>query len=147
MGRVVRKHEPLLPDKAGPTPAIDRCLSRPDDELQWFRSCLRSMFMDQSDSGHAFVSWLLFLLLGIAVPAGSHFVLSFRPQRRPYDASVQVSLSAVSGASFLCLSTVLRRYVTFVFLSISSYFLLVLSILVLGYIYIYARRSSSAFMD
>ncbi|KAJ4758037.1 hypothetical protein LUZ62_068412 [Rhynchospora pubera] len=102
--------DPLLPDKVGPTPSISRCLSRPDDELLWFRSCLRWMFMDQSDSTNAFVSWVLFFILAIAVPAWSHFVLAFRPQRQPYDAAVQVSLSAVSAASFLTLSAVLRRY-------------------------------------
>ncbi|KAF3329514.1 hypothetical protein FCM35_KLT04845 [Carex littledalei] len=110
MGRVGRKQEPLLPDKAGPMPAVEQCLPGTDDELQWFRSCLQWMFMDQSDRSHAIISWVLFFLLGIVVPAVSHFVLSFRPERRPYGGVVQVSLSAASGCSFLCFSTVLRRY-------------------------------------
>lgn len=107
MGRVGRKQEPLLPDKAGP---MQMQAVETDDELQWFRSCLQWMFMDQSDNSHAIISWVLFSLLGIVVPAVSQFVLSFRPERRPYAAVVQVSLSAASGCSFLCLSTVLRRY-------------------------------------
>ncbi|XP_078182023.1 uncharacterized protein LOC144575678 [Carex rostrata] len=113
MWRVGRQQEPLLPDNAGSMPAaVEQRPPRPndEDELQWFRSCLQWMFMDQSDRSHAMISWVLFILLGIVVPAVSHFVLSFRPQRRPYNAAVQVSLSAASAASFLCLSTVLRRY-------------------------------------
>ncbi|KAJ3679105.1 hypothetical protein LUZ60_017116 [Juncus effusus] len=95
--------DPLLP-------AISRTLSRPDDELKWFRSCLRWMFMDQSGKGLTILSWLLFLLLAIIMPVVQHFLLAYREERRPYNAAVQVSLSAASTASFLCLSSKVGKY-------------------------------------
>ncbi|CAD5165366.1 uncharacterized protein LOC103996294 [Musa acuminata AAA Group] len=88
-----------------------RCPSRRDDDLRNFRSCLRWLCLDQSGSGYrAAVSWAVFLLLAVAVPAVSHFVLAFRPQRRPYDLVVQLSLTAASALSFLTLSSVTRSY-------------------------------------
>ncbi|CAM0909910.1 unnamed protein product [Alopecurus aequalis] len=104
--------EPLLPEvlKGGGRGAMmRRTMSRPDDELQSFRSCLRLVCLDHSTPGRAAVSWLLFLLLAVVVPAVEHFLLAFRPTRRPFDAVVQLSLSAASGASFLCLSSFFRR--------------------------------------
>ncbi|XP_072963690.1 uncharacterized protein [Typha angustifolia] len=101
-----RGNEALLPTKS----TYARCPSRPDDELQWFRSCLRCMCMDQSNGWHALISWLLFFTLALAVPAISHFVLSYNPHRRPYDSVVQVALSAAAAASFLFLFSVVRRY-------------------------------------
>lgn len=107
--------EPLLPEVlkggggGGRGATMQRSLSRADDELQWFRSCLRWVCMDHSAPGRAALSWLLFLLLAVVVPATAHFLLAFRPSRRPFDAVVQVSLSAASGASFLCLSSSFRR--------------------------------------
>jgi hypothetical protein len=104
--------EPLLPEmlKGGGRGAmLQRTMSRADDELQWFRSCLRWVCMDHSAPGGAALSWLLFILLAVVVPAIAHFLLAFRPSRRPFDAVVQLSLSAASGASFLCLSSSFRR--------------------------------------
>uniref|UniRef100_A0ACD6ACR8 Uncharacterized protein n=1 Tax=Avena sativa TaxID=4498 RepID=A0ACD6ACR8_AVESA len=104
--------EPLLPEmlKGGGRGAmLQRTMSRADDELQWFRSCLRWVCMDHSAPGGAALSWLLFVLLAVVVPAIAHFLLAFRPSRRPFDAVVQLSLSAASGASFLCLSSSFRR--------------------------------------
>ncbi|XP_006656279.1 uncharacterized protein LOC102707685 [Oryza brachyantha] len=110
--------EPLLPAAlkggagagAGRRAAMmQRCVSREDDELQWFRSCLRWVCMDHSGPGGAALSWLLFLLLAVAVPAAAHLLLTFRASRRPFSAVVQVSLSAASAAGFLCLSSCFRR--------------------------------------
>ncbi|KQK17580.1 uncharacterized protein LOC100842014 [Brachypodium distachyon] len=107
--------EPLLPEvfKGGGggrgAATLQRSVSRADDELQWFRSCLRWVCMDHSAPGRAAMSWLLFLLLGVVVPAVAHFLLAFRASRRPFNAVVQLSLSAASAASFLCLSSSFRR--------------------------------------
>ncbi|XP_062178607.1 uncharacterized protein LOC133883328 isoform X1 [Phragmites australis] len=105
--------EPLLPSalkRAGRAAAMaERCASRADDELQWFRSCLRWVCMDHSGPGQAALSWLLFLVLAVLVPAAAHFLLAFRASRQPFSAVVQLSLSAASAASFLCLSSSFRR--------------------------------------
>ncbi|CAL5041809.1 unnamed protein product [Urochloa decumbens] len=100
--------EPLLPSalKRG---VMERCASRTDDELQWFRSCLRWVCMDHTDPIESALSYLLFLVLGVAVPATSHFLLAFRASRRPFSAVVQLSLTAASAAAFLCLSSSFRR--------------------------------------
>ncbi|URE22314.1 hypothetical protein MUK42_15458 [Musa troglodytarum] len=98
--------EPLMPSKV----SYARNLSRADDELKFFRSCLRWMCIDQSNTRHAMVSWSLFLLLGVFVPIASHFVLSCAPTRRTYDAVVQLSLTSASSLSYLCLSAFVRRY-------------------------------------
>ncbi|RZS11175.1 hypothetical protein BHM03_00042485 [Ensete ventricosum] len=87
-----------------------RSLSRADDELRNFRSCLRWMCIDQSDVRHAVISWSLFLLLGVFIPLVSHFVLSCALTRRAYDVVVQLSLTFASGLSYLCLSGFVRRY-------------------------------------
>ncbi|KAL5225905.1 hypothetical protein ABZP36_012544 [Zizania latifolia] len=107
--------EPLLPAalKRGGGGAgmamLQRCVSRADDELLWFRSCLRWVCMDHSGPCGAALSWLLFVLLAVAVPAAAHFLLAFRESRRPFSAVVQVSLSSASAAGFLCLSSSFRR--------------------------------------
>ncbi|TVU08242.1 hypothetical protein EJB05_41639 [Eragrostis curvula] len=111
---VVVSAEPLLPSalKRGgraAVAALERCASRPDDELQWFRSCLRWVCMDHSGPGGAALSWLLFLVLAVIVPAAAHFLLVFRDTRRPFSVVVQLSLSAASAAGFLCLSASFRR--------------------------------------
>ncbi|GJM97916.1 hypothetical protein PR202_ga14879 [Eleusine coracana subsp. coracana] len=107
----VSSAEPLLPSalKRGGRAALERCVSRPDDELQWFRSCLRWVCMDHSGPCGAALSWLLFLVLAVAVPAAAHFLLVFRDTRRPFSVVVQLSLSAASAAGFLCLSSSFRR--------------------------------------
>jgi hypothetical protein len=101
--------EPLLPRALKRGVLLERCASRADDELQWFRSCLRWVCMDHSGPGQAALSWLLFLVLAIIVPAAAHFLLAFRASRRPFSAVVQLSLSAASAAGFLCLSSSFRR--------------------------------------
>jgi len=66
--------------------------------------------MDHSSGpAQAALSWLLFLVLAIIVPAAAHFLLAFRASRRPFSAVVQLSLSAASAAGFLCLSSSFRR--------------------------------------
>ncbi|RCV22269.1 hypothetical protein SEVIR_4G216600v4 [Setaria viridis] len=104
----VASAEPLLPSalKRG---VMERCASRPDDELHWFRSCLRWVCMDHSGPCQSALSWLLFLALSVVVPAAAHFLLAFRASRRPISAVVQLSLSAASAAGFLCLSSSFRR--------------------------------------
>ncbi|KAJ1260015.1 hypothetical protein BS78_10G200000 [Paspalum vaginatum] len=114
MGRrpsVASAAEPLLPRalKRGGRAMVERSLSRADDELQWFRSCLRWVCMDHSGPCQAALSWLLFLALAVAVPSAAHFLLAFRDTRRPFSAVVQLSLSAAAAAGFLCLSASFRR--------------------------------------
>ncbi|EER90079.1 uncharacterized protein LOC8067683 [Sorghum bicolor] len=106
----VASAEPLLPRALKRGVLLERCASRADDELQWFRSCLRWVCMDHSSGpAQAALSWLLFLVLAIIVPAAAHFLLAFRASRRPFSAVVQLSLSAASAAGFLCLSSSFRR--------------------------------------
>ncbi|OAY74160.1 hypothetical protein ACMD2_12923 [Ananas comosus] len=95
--------------RGGREALMARCASRADDELRWFRKCLRWIGMDHSTACHAVVSWFFFLLLAVAVPAASHFVLTYRPRRRPYNAVVQLSLSAASALSFVSLAAGTRR--------------------------------------
>ncbi|KAI3850914.1 hypothetical protein MKW92_006052 [Papaver armeniacum] len=91
-----------------------RSASNAGDELKDFRSCLRWMCVDQSDPLRAGLSWSLFFLLGIAVPILSHAFLACKDcdatHHRPYDANVQLSLSAVAALSFICLSKFNRKY-------------------------------------
>ncbi|KAG6491565.1 hypothetical protein ZIOFF_046497 [Zingiber officinale] len=104
-----REAAPLLP-------AMKSLLMDDGDEIRSLRSCLRWMCLDQSNAGRSVVSWVVFLVFGVAVPAVSHFVLSYRPHRRPYDLVVQLSLSAASALSFISLSAStpsggLRRFI------------------------------------
>ncbi|XP_042415761.1 uncharacterized protein LOC122004953 isoform X2 [Zingiber officinale] len=96
-----REAAPLLP-------AMKSLLMDDSDEIRSLRSCLRWMCLDQSNAGRSVVSWVVFLVFGVAVPAVSHFVLSYRPHRRPYDLVVQLSLSAASALSFISLSASTR---------------------------------------
>ncbi|WOL19102.1 hypothetical protein Cni_G27899 [Canna indica] len=101
---MTRRHTaPLLP-------AVKSRCSDDDEELHGLRSCLRWMCLDQSNAGLAVVSWVVFFILAVAVPSVSHFVLSYRPHRRPYDLVVQLSLSAAAALAFLTLSAATRRY-------------------------------------
>ncbi|KAG0482259.1 hypothetical protein HPP92_010343 [Vanilla planifolia] len=95
----------LLPKKG----SYLRCLSHASDELKSFRSCLRWLCVDQSEPLRATLSWILFLLLSIAVPFASHFVMSYSPSRRAYDAVVQLALTGSAVLSFFCLSNFVRR--------------------------------------
>ncbi|KAL8136448.1 hypothetical protein V2J09_002449 [Rumex salicifolius] len=94
--------------------AFDRLLSRNDDEFRHFRSYLRWMCVDQSTWLSTAFSWTVFVVLGIAIPALSHFVLACSScdssHSRPFDAVIQLSLSSVAALSFLCLSRFLNKY-------------------------------------
>ncbi|RWV77058.1 hypothetical protein BHE74_00033481 [Ensete ventricosum] len=85
-------------------------LSRVDDELRIFWSCLRWMCVDLFDSRHAMVCWSLFLLLGIFIPTAFHFILFCPFTHRAYDVVVQLSLTSASGLSYLCLFAFVRYY-------------------------------------
>lgn len=91
-----------------------RCSSHAQDELHSFRSYLRWMCVDQSNVWGACLSWSMFILFAIVVPAISHFVLACSTcdsrHSRSYDAVVQLSLSSVATLSFVCLSTFVRKF-------------------------------------
>ncbi|EXB63269.1 hypothetical protein L484_012459 [Morus notabilis] len=91
-----------------------RCVSHAQDELQSFRSYLRWMCVDQSSAWTACLSWSMFVLFTVVVPAASHFLIACAScdskHARPYDPVVQLSLSAVATLSFVCLSNFVRRY-------------------------------------
>ena len=93
---------------------FQRSISYAQDELQSFRSWLRWMCVDQSTISTGCLSWSVFILLAIAVPVMSHFLLACSScdakHQRPYDAVVQLSLSSVAVLSFLCLSRFIRNY-------------------------------------
>ncbi|KAE9594108.1 hypothetical protein Lal_00017011 [Lupinus albus] len=91
-----------------------RSISHVNDELHSFRSYLRWMCVDQSNPFTAALSWFVFLLFAVAVPAASHFFLACPScdarHSRPFDAVVQLSLSSVSALSFLCLARFVSKY-------------------------------------
>ncbi|RWW16733.1 hypothetical protein GW17_00019368 [Ensete ventricosum] len=64
--------ELLLPSRASYT----RNLSRADNKLRSFRSCLRWMCVNQSNAKYVMVSWSLFLL-DVFISIASHFILSY----------------------------------------------------------------------
>lgn len=70
--------------------------------------------MDQSNAITATLSWFVFFVFALAVPALSHFFLACEDcdarHSRPYDAVVQISLSSVAVLSFLCLSSFVKKY-------------------------------------
>ncbi|RWW09409.1 hypothetical protein GW17_00027105 [Ensete ventricosum] len=76
------KIEPLLSSRASYTSG----LSRADDELKSFQSCLGWVCIDQSDATHAMVYWSIFLLLCIHI--AFHFILSYAPTRYAYGVMV-----------------------------------------------------------
>ncbi|GAB4849681.1 hypothetical protein Ancab_004477 [Ancistrocladus abbreviatus] len=96
------------------TKNYSRVLSHAWDEFHSFRSCFRWFCVDQSTCLSASLSWIVFILLAIVVPASSHFLLICSGcdshHRQPYDAIVQLSLSSVATLSFLCLSWFVRKY-------------------------------------
>lgn len=76
-----------------------------EDELSSFRSWIRWVCVDQSNSWLTFLSWSLFLILAVGVPLLSLFILSSATRQRwHYDLVVQLSLTAISALSFFCLS-------------------------------------------
>ncbi|RDY10593.1 hypothetical protein CR513_04857, partial [Mucuna pruriens] len=93
---------------------LSRSASHVNDEFHTFRSYLRWMCVDQSNFLTAALSWSVFLLLAVAVPAASHFLLACPScdarHSRPYDAVVQLSLTSVAALSFLCLAGFVRKY-------------------------------------
>ncbi|XP_004513895.1 uncharacterized protein [Cicer arietinum] len=93
---------------------FNRSVSHVNDELHSFRSYLRWMCVDQSNAFTATLSWFVFLLFAVVVPALSHFFLACSDcdarHSRPYDAVVQLSLSSIAALSFLCLSSFVRKY-------------------------------------
>ncbi|KAF7815882.1 extracellular ligand-gated ion channel protein [Senna tora] len=97
-----------------PPAKLNRCISYADDELHIFRSYLRWMCLDQSSLWTALMSWSMFLLFAVVVPATSHFLLACpscdAKHSRPYDAVVQLSLSSVAALSFLCLTKFVKKY-------------------------------------
>ena len=96
------------------TKTLTRTVSHTHDELHSFRSYLRWMCVDQSDCLSSFLSWVIFLLFAIVVPAFSHFYLSCTAcdagHSRPYNAAMQLSLSSVAAVSFFCLSHFVKKY-------------------------------------
>ncbi|KAJ4837527.1 hypothetical protein Tsubulata_022413 [Turnera subulata] len=93
---------------------FSRSVSNAYDELQSFRSYLRWMCVDQSTALTACLSWAMFVLFGLVVPSISHFLLACSScdsrHERPYDATVQLSLSSVATLAFLCLSNFVKKY-------------------------------------
>lgn len=72
------------------------------------------MCVDQSNIYTAFLSWFVFLVFAIVVPAFSHFYLACpscdAKHDRPYDTLVQLSLSSIATLSFVCISQFVRKY-------------------------------------
>ncbi|KAH9652039.1 hypothetical protein KPL70_026953 [Citrus sinensis] len=93
---------------------LSRSISHAQDELHSFRSYLKWMCVDQSNCFTACLSWSMFVLFTIVVPAISHFVLACDTcdgtHKRPYDGVVQLSLSSVAALSFICLSSFVKKY-------------------------------------
>ncbi|XP_031486121.1 uncharacterized protein LOC116254716 [Nymphaea colorata] len=94
--------------------SLTRSVSRADDELCSFRTCLRWMCVDQSDPWRTTLCWSVFLVLAFGVPILSHLILwcpACDPKhQRPYDLLVEVSLTSISTLSFLSLSSFVRKY-------------------------------------
>ncbi|KAH9605322.1 hypothetical protein KSS87_022450 [Heliosperma pusillum] len=72
------------------------------------------MCVDQSTWWSACLSWFVFVLFALAVPAFTHFYLACptcdAKHHRPFDTVVQISLSSVATLSFLCLAHFVRKY-------------------------------------
>lgn len=94
--------------------AFSRIASHAHDELHSFRIWLKWLCVDQSNAWTTCLSWFVFLVLAILVPALSHFVLACSDcdsrHSRPYDTVVQLSLSGVAALSFICLSYFVRKF-------------------------------------
>ncbi|KAG6557540.1 hypothetical protein Mapa_000814 [Marchantia paleacea] len=116
-------HRPPLPRKTriGSLPKIlkarrvyRRLLSHPGDELQRFRASLLFLGLDQSTATRMAFSWLFFLLFTIVVPAVNAFFVSCEKcdddHSHPFQLLVDYSESALAAVSFLCLSSILRKF-------------------------------------
>lgn len=116
----LNRQKPLPMSDTAATALLDRrgkynrSVSHVNDEFHTFRSYLRWMCVDQSNAFTAALSWSVFLLLAVIVPAASHFLLACPDcdgrHSRPYDGVVQVSLTTVATLSFLCLAGFVRKY-------------------------------------
>ncbi|KAH9605424.1 hypothetical protein KSS87_001019 [Heliosperma pusillum] len=106
--------ECLIPRKQNSHKTFNRMPSLANDELQSFRTCLSWMCVDQSTWLSACISWFVFVIFALIVPAFSHFYLACPTcdahHHRPFDTVVQLSLSSVAALSFLCLSHFVRKY-------------------------------------
>lgn len=93
---------------------FSRSVSHAYDELHSFRTYLKWMCVDQSSIATACLSWSMFILFGLVMPAISHFLLACSScdskHERPYDSVVQLSLSSVATLSFVCLSRFVRKF-------------------------------------
>lgn len=93
----------------------DGYLSHDGAELRNFKSYLRWVYVDQSNSCRAGFSWSLFFTLAYVVPILSHFLLDCpttcdADHGRPYHIPVQISLSIFATLSFITLSQWDRKY-------------------------------------
>uniref|UniRef100_A0A1J3E488 Extracellular ligand-gated ion channel protein n=1 Tax=Noccaea caerulescens TaxID=107243 RepID=A0A1J3E488_NOCCA len=93
---------------------FNRSVSHQQDELHSFRKYLRWMCVDHSSPWTAVLSWTMFVVFTLVVPAISHFLLACADcdsyHSRPYDSVVQLSLSSVAAVSFLCLTRFVSKY-------------------------------------
>ncbi|KAK6934500.1 Protein of unknown function DUF3537 [Dillenia turbinata] len=108
---IATTNSPLLRRR---TREFSRCVSHMQDELKSFRIWLKWMCVDQSNLFTACLSWFIFTIFAIVVPAFSHFFLACSScdskHERPYDGVIQLSLSSVAILSFLCISAFVRKY-------------------------------------
>ncbi|KAG7594734.1 hypothetical protein ISN45_Aa01g034700 [Arabidopsis thaliana x Arabidopsis arenosa] len=107
--------EPLINQENNNNKKIfNRCVSHQQDELHSFRKYLRWMCVDHSSPWTAILSWTMFVVFTLVVPAISHFLLACADcdsyHSRPYDSVVQLSLSSVATVSFLCLTRFVSKY-------------------------------------
>ena len=107
-------NEPLINRENNRNKIFNRCISHQQDELQSFRKYLRWMCVDHSSPWTAILSWTMFVVFTLVVPAISHFLLACADcdsyHSRPYDSVVQLSLSSVAAVSFLCLTRFVSKY-------------------------------------
>ncbi|CAO2823617.1 unnamed protein product [Amaranthus hypochondriacus] len=85
-----------------------------DEELKNLRVFLTWACVDQSNPLKTSLSWFVFFLLCIIVPIVSHYILfcstcDDADHLQPFDAIVQLSLSAISIVSFFSLTKFARR--------------------------------------
>ncbi|RWW30127.1 hypothetical protein BHE74_00055596 [Ensete ventricosum] len=87
-----------------------------------FLSYLKWMCIDQSNVGHAMVSWSFFLLLNVFFLTTNHFVLSCAPTCSAYDVMIHLSLISVFGLSYLYLSAFVCRCNLYCFFFLDKFF-------------------------
>ncbi|XP_047307255.1 uncharacterized protein LOC124910629 [Impatiens glandulifera] len=93
---------------------LSRIISRNDDELHEFRSWLRLICVDQSTKTTTFLSWTVFIIFAIIVPCISHFFIPCSncdsKHTLPFDTVVQLSLTAITTISFICLTRFISKF-------------------------------------